>query len=613
MCPQKRGKIKPNLVISRIKRFVDDQINNTLKITGEVSFSDLYVSLQDPPYGLMDCNLTAFILGFVLKEYVQNEGEFYCSDGDVDDVLTQDKLSALIEEVIKNSITPPSRSKTKFIKEKSQEETIFAEATATIFQVSASSCFVGKVRELLRTKMKTLGFPIWCLSEVVDGLSFSVSKEIIRDLIAKYVGVANIENYSNGNTREAQLVKEIGSTFIKYPDAISDMAALVNRENCLKGMRNYVASYKGGELVTLSRQIGAGDNYLENLQEKYDKVDAANWAWNKETADGIIDDVIIECRIVNLSRSYGVNAISFCNLKSAWSDKLKQCRISYDAVKNKEVEENQLFELMVALRKTENIANPAEFLELLDKFGGTLGSFFEPKATLFKKVAEVYLVELKDYQKDEVFLRMPADLFADDKSSYLKKVEETVEDYLKNLGRQKLRETWNSKAGKDTPFDWSLYYETPVLALVPKAEINDAKKHFAVVNSHNPDKIDTEKALSYLESITWWDDLASQEKREESFAMNVLQEYSALITVEDAKKYLKSAVNDEPYHWWSNEIIRSKLKDLAQTKYDTSGAAKALKIIEEIGNSEKVKNYLERLIKGNMTIGLEIIGEKKED
>jgi len=335
--------IYPNLVISQIKRFVDDQTKNALKISGEVSVSDLYASLQAAPYGLMDCNLTAFILGFVLKEYVQNEGEYYCSDGDVDDALTQEKLSALIEEVIKNSITPPSRPKTKFIKEKSQEETKFAEATATIFQVSASSCFVGKVRELLRSKMKTLGFPIWCLREVVDGMSFSVSKNIIRDLITKYVGVANIENYGDGNAKEAQLVKEIGAIFIKNPSAIDDMASLVKRENCLKGMKNYIAAYRGGELVTLSGQISAGEKYLESLQEKFDRVDAANWAWNQETADGRIDDVITEYKIIQLSRNYGVSATSFNALISAWSDKLKQCRISYDAAKNTAIQENQLF------------------------------------------------------------------------------------------------------------------------------------------------------------------------------------------------------------------------------------------------------------------------------
>jgi hypothetical protein len=162
--------------------------------------------------------------------------------------------------------------------------------------------------------MKTLGFPIWCLREVVGSESLSVSTAMIRDLIDKYVGVANIENYGNGQAKEAQLVKEIGSIFIKNASAIDDMARLVKRENCLKGMQNYIASYRGGELKLLSEQIGAGEKYLDSLHEKFEKVDAANWAWNQETAEGRIDDVITEYKSIQLSRDYGVSVTSFTAL-----------------------------------------------------------------------------------------------------------------------------------------------------------------------------------------------------------------------------------------------------------------------------------------------------------
>lgn len=43
---------------------------------------ELYQSLAAKPFGFMPCNLTAFVLGFVLKEYCR--GEYRWSDNYVD-------------------------------------------------------------------------------------------------------------------------------------------------------------------------------------------------------------------------------------------------------------------------------------------------------------------------------------------------------------------------------------------------------------------------------------------------------------------------------------------------------------------------------------------------
>ena len=63
------------------------------------------------PYGFMPCNLSAFILGFVLKEYAF--GTYSWSDGLTNDVLNVNKLKEMIDEVIRLEITPNPRYKDK--------------------------------------------------------------------------------------------------------------------------------------------------------------------------------------------------------------------------------------------------------------------------------------------------------------------------------------------------------------------------------------------------------------------------------------------------------------------------------------------------------------------
>lgn len=604
--------ISPGLLISKLKIFIDGYFKESLEVNAEVDLTDMYYKLQAKPYGLMNCNLTAFVLGFLLKEYVQNEGEYYFSDRNIDDVLTQDKLRDLIETVIKDSISPPNRSTEKIIKAKSQEETKFAEGTAAIFQINVGSCFVGKVREMLRSKMKGFAFPIWCLQEVISNNSFSVPGQIIEELINKYVGVANTDNYGDGQAKETQLVKEIGKVFIKTSSVIDDLSKFINRDNCLLGMKKYVASYRNGELKTLSEQLGIGDKYVDGLQEKFNKVDSANWAWNQETAEERIDEVITEYKIIQVSRTFGVNATSFPDLLNSWIEKLKLCRISYDAVKNNGIHENDLFEMLVILRKSGIVSNADKFLEQLEFHKQTLFAFLSSGAVLFKSIAQALLVELSDEQKDEVFHRLPSDTFAADKQTYWTEVEKTVNDYIKNLGRQKLRMAWKEKTNTETPYDWSAQYKVPIIALAPDAELTSAKKYFSIINNLNPDSKMADEALQYIDSITWWDDLVSEEKRDAAFVKGVSKEYSIIINVKDAKDYLQHTITDKPYYWWSNDAVRAKLKELALLKYNASGADRALQIIENLGDPDKVKEYLTRLIKENMTIGLEIIVENGE-
>lgn len=125
-------KVSPNLMpISKIKIAVDSLIANSFKDDGRVSVTEIYDMLKQKPYGFMPCNLTAFIMGFILKEYA--DGSYTWSDGVTNDVFSIAKLKEVIDEVIKLDITPNNRFKDKYIVTMTAEEKAFNEATAFRF------------------------------------------------------------------------------------------------------------------------------------------------------------------------------------------------------------------------------------------------------------------------------------------------------------------------------------------------------------------------------------------------------------------------------------------------------------------------------------------------
>ena len=99
--------------IAKLKKNVDGLIEETYKDHDRVSIAQIYNMLKAEPYGFMPCNLTAFILGFILKEYAN--GTYSYSDNVTTDTLDTDKLATMISEIIKQENTPDKRYKDKFI------------------------------------------------------------------------------------------------------------------------------------------------------------------------------------------------------------------------------------------------------------------------------------------------------------------------------------------------------------------------------------------------------------------------------------------------------------------------------------------------------------------
>lgn len=118
----------PTLLISKVKTSVENLIQTAFDDGGRISIATIYDELKEKPFGFMPCNLTAFVLGFVLKEYV--DGSYSWSDGLTNETLDINKLKEMIDEVIKLQITPNPRYKDKYIVALTENEKAFNDATS---------------------------------------------------------------------------------------------------------------------------------------------------------------------------------------------------------------------------------------------------------------------------------------------------------------------------------------------------------------------------------------------------------------------------------------------------------------------------------------------------
>lgn len=601
-------KTHPNILISQIKSDVDRLISETCASeSGRVSIRSIYDMLKAKPYGFLPCNLTAFVLGFVLKEYT--DGSYSWSDGLTNDVLNLNKLKEMVHEVISLQITPNTRYKDKYIVAMTEAEKSFNETTSYAFGIPLNQCTsVEQTRERIRNKMKDFSFPIWTIKSVLPSMEFKTERDVLEELIDAYCGIANSNNMGKVKT-DSDIALTIGELSTNNPFAKEDLKQLLTKDKCTEGMRIYVSTFEGGILVSLAEEIGDNGQYINVLRSKFD-ADAANWVWNVDTAEQKIREVILEYKIIAESNTVISKNVTFSGTINEWCDKCGLIRISYAAAKNYLGDVAPFLELLHSIKKAGTILDSQKqnFLNLLIAHKEAFNTFYNNQLNLFKKVCEYYLEGLSDEEIRALYQTIPG-TFTYDKMEYMNLIDSKSKDYRNSLGNERLKKLWSDKTGTISPKQWSKQHLMPILCLVPDREVQIAKTAFGAVNKNHPDAASIEKAIDYLENATFYNDMKDPNALDRFFRENVIKSYAVMLTdINEVKEYLLKRVSGEPYDWFGLPEVDKKLEQMAEDKYVREGCTKALEKIDGM-SVDDVKRYLKELIKDNMIVGMEIIKE----
>ena len=187
------------------------------------------------------------------------------------------------------------------------------------------------------------------------------------------------------------------------------------------------------------------------------------------------------------------------------------------------------------------------------------------------------------------------------------KVKAAAEDFRRNQLKTQLFELWKDRTGTKNPNEWSSRYRTPILCCVSENEFEKAKKAFETLN-RNWAVTDAEinAAIAYLGTTSLFEVLSDEGKRNEAFVRGIIGEYRSLLPNTDKVRDVLERLSIDPYDWRGNPSVQNKIKQLAEAEYNAGGSDKALSKIDQMDDAQ-LKLYLKRLVKENMTVGIEII------
>ena len=602
-----------SLIIVQLKKKVEEIVRTGFDKNGRVYITDILNALAERPFGFTPSNLSAFVLGFLLKEYATDQ--YFWSNGTTRP-MSVDLMKSAIKNAMDQAVTPKAGYRPEAIVTMSEELRLFLQGTASIFHESTERCgSVDAAAGVIRLGMKRLEFPIWVLKSILANEAPQTDTAIIADVIDKYLGIANIRNYGQ-NATESDLATEIGHLMKEYPALVNDLVNLFVSQKCREGMKAYLDEYRDAELPTLALTIKDGGNYISEVKKKFN-ADEANWVWSPDTANAKIDETIIEYSIIAESNTIVAPATTLTGCVRNWKDRIGNFRISLEAMAPEVGDLKELLDILYAIRQSLDNTIPEmkkkRFLELLRERKNDFNYLYGHQEEMFRKIAQSWLSELSDEDVTELFTTyMATGVFCDASDKFFQSVEKQVGAYIDEQRSKRLAKLWREKTGTQSPADWSRQYSTPILCMFDDNERQKAKEVFSILHKSKPTEVEFTTAEEWLKAGSFYDRLASATERDKSMRERVVGDFAYLLPdVDKVRSYLRDKASMiSPYEWMDNSAIQAKIREMANMRYKTGGASDAEKAVADLGIDE-LRDYVRDLIKTDMTVGIAILKRQK--
>ena len=576
-----------------IKKSVNKMIEDAFHGSGKISIGEIYDHLETV-FGFSVCNLSAFIVGFLLKEYGSEPYRSMDAEGHRDS-MTPDKLSEMIGNYIGKS------PKATYIVSLTPEEKAFYELTESAWSITPNTCSSPQqAGTLVLSKMRDLAYPVWCLEDMDTTGVFELVKLYIKLVQSKGDEAHDVAN-------------EIGKIAIQRPSSAQNLKALLTFDNCKKGMRLFLERFENGKLLNVAKDIGAEDSVLTDIKKLFSVQYSALWIGS--TGEDEIRKLITEYEVIKSTNILlNVTAHSKDAAFKEWRETLKFIGFSCESVRAKKPSLDKFFYNLLRIANYEDMLpdNMKSFLDEMNNHVADIREVLDNPLSIFMDVYAPYLEGLSEAECEEVKNSITADLFTTSSTASNATVKKAADDYRKNQVKTQLYKLWSEKSGKSkNPRDWSEKHRTPILCCIDANQYAEAKKAFSILNSNTQSEIEIKDALAFLQKADFFEDIASADFCDKCFVKSIIGDYTSLLSDINAVRDALEATGISAYEWNDHPSIRSKISNMAAAEYNAGGSDKVVDIIKGMDDTE-LKKWLTDIVRKDMGLGVKIIINKEE-
>lgn len=603
-------KHSPSHIISQIKLDLDELIQTSFEKNGHISFVDIWNKVSEKPYGFMPCHLTAFTLGFLLKEYANSV--YSWSNGSTSEDMSPNKMAESIEEIIR--AIPGKLQAPKYLVQMTEDEKSFMTHSATSFGLGKDRCNnLESTRNLVATTIKNLEYPLWTLKYYLEKNSHIDNSNELLNVINGFCSFISTDNALEENERKATITN-IGKSFQKHPDLSQQLKGIINQRNTLEGMRIYVST-KYPKLVGFAKELN-DDNYLDAIKNKFSA--DSSWLWSDTDINKEIEKVCLEYEAFVLSIPViGESVHTVQKLLEKLKSKLQSIRVPLELLVSyyPDVDEGLRYLINITKPGQSSNINMVDFVSILDNNADTFSAIFTSQKNVFAKYCENENLSKLLVNDSGLVEDLYPDIPKDQLSTKPDDFKQLILGQLQNmrcvqLSRQ-LKVSWLDKSKREDPTIWSKEMEFPILLLFDTQQ-STARVVFNLISEGSKNETELKNAIEFLD-LPIFTKLNDRTFIQQEFKKKILKRYSSVIedkNIPSLISKLRKEVNENVY-LWADSLggVDKVVTEYAKICYQDSGYKR---VYDEIDNmsANDAKEYLKELIKDNVDVGVEIIKVK---
>ena len=595
--------------LSQMHAFCKKKLANTVGHGENCSIRKIYIDLQRPPFGLLCMPFSAFILGFVLKDWLTSSRQLQWTNGSLSKKLDIDTLAEIIEQVVKDDGNNKIKDE-KLICRLSKEEKIFVEQSSTIFGIPQQPN--GTVENTLieiasRIEIISERVPLWVLPEYIKSRNEDYA-DVLCEIIDSLC-IANTISAKSDTEERTNRVKSIGEHLLKTDGLAQVLARYIKRDTFDDAFRMYVDSSKP-ELKELAIAIkDTSGQYCTVLKKQF--ASTAGWLWKRQDADAELNSVVLQYKIIREvqgilgNTSYIPFEAAIARIKHAINVDNK---ISLALLINNYPELDRFLQIIDCEKIGEGLKDLSEILvhqiELLKKL------FFDPipkeQINILKRLFGTTLASQSESELTIIYKNLSSGAsYTEEEFKRHAAVE--IEKYLKDSIAQQIIELWKSQTKTDSPNAWSNQHGLPVDILFKDPK--QARSITEVVS--NPVNFPPEllkKIKHEIKQGVIAFAAENQEKLSKLFLARVLPErYQKLdIDAHELSKFFIEKLGNRPNDWFDSPDYSGEVENFIRERYQSHYKEKATLKVKALAEAD-AKNLLIQLVNKIPDVGLNIL------
>lgn len=582
----------PDHPLSAIHALFEKKFANTVGRGGQQSIRVIYIELKRAPYGLRYNALSAFVLGYCLRDILQRN--YRWTNGQISNDLDIDTLAEIIETVVKDDGNNKIGNKEKEICRLSKEEKEFIKKASVMFGVTPiANATVESVLSQIqgRVEAESAKVPLWVLPEYIHSMKDPKADDIER--VLNDICTAFTTSSKGKVDDRVNAVKDAGNIILNDPVIVSEVAQYVMTANFVSAFEIYVDKVNPA-LSGLAKQIGdVTHGYCRSILDRCQET--SGWLWRQADISRETDDILCEYDIISLAKP-------LCG----YSDFVPYNSV-VEALKLAVTDTNHLpkpliesfYPMLANFLSALQSNGPAEDIKLAlqQSFAFIQRLFFdhtktEPLAILKSNLSDVVL-------EDSDLLQLLNEMvggFGLDENTFFTNIRVKIEEFAKNSVVLKIKSEWTRISGTATPAEWAMNNSMParyIFSDIPNSD--DLLKAI-----EQPETFAATKLAEILEVLKAAKAASILDCQQALMSEIVPKQYKKFnISLATLLEFLRNKHGNQPNNW----PARPDISEFIKNQYK---GAIAPQIREKIVNrdAEELKTRLLQLAEENPELGL---------